>query len=85
MKDRADKSMEIVTGTTETLARIKPTDPLRLVKREVHKKLKKRNFSDSSGNSPDKILSDAAQDGTCPARAIVPSGHGTMARAMKKN
>jgi hypothetical protein len=32
-----------------------------------------------------KFFSDAAQDGTCPARAIVPSGHGTMARAMKKN
>ncbi len=31
------------------------------------------------------VVSDAAQDGTCPARAIVPSGHGTMARAMKKN
>jgi hypothetical protein len=29
--------------------------------------------------------SDAAQDGTCPARAVVPSGHGTTARAMKKN
>jgi hypothetical protein len=53
MEDRVDKSMGIVTGTTETLARIKPTDPLRLVKRETHKK---RNYSDSSGNSPTKIL-----------------------------
>jgi hypothetical protein len=33
----------------------------------------------------DLSLSDAAQDGTCPARAVVPSGHGTTARAMKKN
>jgi hypothetical protein len=32
-----------------------------------------------------KVISDAAQDGTCRARAIVPSGHGTTARAMKKN
>ena len=35
MKDRVDKSMGIVTRITEALARIKPTDPLRLVKREA--------------------------------------------------
>jgi hypothetical protein len=53
MKDRVDKSMGIVTHIVEVLARIKPTDPLRLVKCEAHKK---RNCSDSSGNSPAKIL-----------------------------
>jgi hypothetical protein len=53
MKDRVDKSMGIVTHIVEVLARIKPTEPLRLVKCETHKK---RNCSDSSGNSPDKIL-----------------------------
>jgi hypothetical protein len=52
MKDLVDKSMGIVTHITETLARIKPTEPLRLDKREAWKK---RNCSDSSGNSPTKI------------------------------
>jgi hypothetical protein len=32
MKDRADKSMGIVTLITEDLAKIKPTESLRLVK-----------------------------------------------------
>jgi hypothetical protein len=32
MKDRADKSMGIVTRIAEALARIKPTEPLRLAK-----------------------------------------------------
>jgi hypothetical protein len=53
MKGRVDKSMGIVTRIAEALARIKPTDPLRLAKREAHQK---RNCSDSSGNSPAKIL-----------------------------
>jgi hypothetical protein len=53
MKDRVDKSMGIVTRIPETLDRIHATDPLRLVKCEAHKK---RNCSDSSGNSPVKIL-----------------------------
>jgi hypothetical protein len=53
MKDRVDKSMGIVTHIAEVLSRIKPTDPLRLSKREARKK---RNYSDSSGNSPAKIL-----------------------------
>jgi hypothetical protein len=53
MKDLVDKSIGIVTRNAEALARIKPTDPLRLDKREAHKK---RNCSDSSGNSPVKIL-----------------------------
>ncbi len=44
MKDLVDKSMEIVTHIGETLTRIKPTEPLRLVKREARKK---RNCSDS--------------------------------------
>ncbi len=35
MKDRVDNSMGIVTRITEALARIKPTDPLRLSKRET--------------------------------------------------
>jgi hypothetical protein len=34
MKDRVDKSMGIVTRITETLVRIKPTEPLRLTKCE---------------------------------------------------
>jgi hypothetical protein len=54
MKDRVDKSMGIVTHIPEALARIKPTESLRLVKREPRKK---RNCSDSSGNSPAKIIS----------------------------
>jgi hypothetical protein len=53
MKGLVDKSMGIVTLITEALTRIKPPDPLRLDKRETHKK---RNCSDSSGNSPAKIL-----------------------------
>ena len=52
MKDRVDKSMGIVTRIEEALARIKPTESLRLAKREDRKK---RNYSDSSGNSPAKI------------------------------
>jgi hypothetical protein len=43
MKDRVDKSMGIVTRIAEALARIKPTDPLRLADREVVRK--KRNCS----------------------------------------
>jgi hypothetical protein len=38
MKDRVDKSMGIVTRIPETLTRIKPTEPLRLVKCETRKK-----------------------------------------------
>jgi hypothetical protein len=53
MKGRVDKSMGIVTRIAEDLTRIKSTDPLRLAKRETHKK---RNCSNSSGNSPVKIL-----------------------------
>ncbi len=58
MKDRVDKSMGIVTRIGETLARIKPTEPLRLGKCEAHKK---RNCSDSSGNSPSKILASRCE------------------------
>ena len=53
MKGRVDKSMGIVTRIEEALPRMKPTETLRLVKREARKK---RNCSDSSGNSPVKIL-----------------------------
>ncbi len=56
MKDRVDKSMGIVTHIVKSLARIKSTDPLRLAKREARKK---RNCSDSSGNSPAKILASS--------------------------
>jgi hypothetical protein len=52
MKGLVDKSMGIVTHIAEALVRIKPTEPLRLDKSEARKK---RNFSDSSGNSPAKI------------------------------
>jgi hypothetical protein len=45
MKGRVDKSMGIVTRIAEDLAGIKPTEPLRLAKREARKK---RNCSDSS-------------------------------------
>ena len=54
MKDRVDKSMRIVTHITEVLVKIKPTDPLRLTKRTA---LKKRNCSDSSGNSAKTLAS----------------------------
>ena len=53
MKGRVDKSMGIVTLIPETLAKIKPANPLIFTKGEGHKK---RNWSDSSGNSPVKIL-----------------------------
>jgi hypothetical protein len=53
MKGLVDKSMGIVTHIAEALARIKPTEPLRLDKRETRMK---RNYSDSSGNSLAKIL-----------------------------
>ena len=53
MKDYVDKSMGIVTRISEALVRIKPTDPLRVAKGEARKK---RNCSDSSGNSPVKML-----------------------------
>ncbi len=53
MKERVDKSMGIVTRIADALARIKPTDPSRLAKCETRKK---RNYSDSLGNSPVKIL-----------------------------
>jgi hypothetical protein len=53
MKVLVDKSIGIVTHIAEALTRIKPTEPLRLDKRETHKKRKR---SDSSGNSPAKIL-----------------------------
>ena len=52
MKGRVDKSMGIVTHIAEGLARIKPTDPLRVANREGRQK---RNCSDSSGNSPTTI------------------------------
>ncbi len=45
LKSEVDKSMGIVTHITEALTMIKPTDPLRLVKREARKK---RKCSDSS-------------------------------------
>jgi hypothetical protein len=48
-----DGNSKLVTLMGETLARIKPTDPLRITMREARKK---RNCSDSSGNSPAKIL-----------------------------
>jgi hypothetical protein len=38
MKGHVDKSMGIVTLLTELLTKIKPTNPLRLVKCEDHKK-----------------------------------------------
>ena len=54
MKDRVDTDlMGIVTHIAEALAKIKPGDPLRLANRETRKK---QNYSDSSGNSPGKIL-----------------------------
>ena len=53
MKDRVDKSMGIVTLIPEGVTKVKPTDPLRFVKCVVRQKLK---MSDSSSNSPDKIL-----------------------------
>ena len=53
MKDHVDKSMGIVTRIAEALTGIKTTDPLRLSKREDHKK---QNCSNSSGNFPSKIL-----------------------------
>jgi hypothetical protein len=53
MKDRVDKSMGIVILIPEDLAEIKLTETLRFVKCESRKE---RNCSDSSGNSPDKIL-----------------------------
>ena len=69
MKDRVDKSMGIVTRITETLAKIKPTETLRLTKCEVRKK---RKCSESSGNSPVKILASRC---VCKRKAAVQSPH----------
>ncbi len=52
MKEHVDKSMGIVTLIAEALAKIKPTEPFIFPKSETHKK---RNYSDSSGNSPGKM------------------------------
>jgi hypothetical protein len=54
MKDHhVDKSKGIVTLIAEVLVKIKHTESLRLTKLEFRKK---RNCSDSLGNSPVKIL-----------------------------
>jgi hypothetical protein len=66
MKGLVDKSIGIVTRIPEALARIKPTEPLRLDKREARQK---RNCSDSSGNSPVKILVSR----TCVRKTVVQS------------
>ena len=53
MKGRVDKSMGIVTFIGEVLAKIKYTETLIFTKCAGRKK---RNYSDSTGNSPAKIL-----------------------------
>ena len=53
MKGRVDKSMRILTLIAEALAKMKPTEPLRLAKDAARSK---RNLSDSSGTSPAKAL-----------------------------
>ena len=52
MNGRVDKSMGIVTLIAR-LVKLKPTEPLRLAK---HAARRKRNLSDSSGNSPAKAI-----------------------------
>ena len=54
-----------MTLIVESLDKIKPAESLRLAKREARKK---RNCSDSSGNSPAKILAD----GVRPIRVYLP-------------
>jgi hypothetical protein len=76
MKDPVDKSMGIETHIEEVLTRIKPTDLVRLVKREA---LKKRNCSDSSGNSPTKILHDVRV-----RKATVQSPHRLDPKCLRK-
>ena len=44
MKGHVDRSIGIVTRIEEDFVKIKPTEPVRLAKREAHKK---RNCSDS--------------------------------------
>ncbi len=53
MKDRDERSRGIVTRIADVLDIIKPTTNFRLGKHEVES-LRKRNWSDSSGNSLDK-------------------------------
>jgi hypothetical protein len=54
MKDLVDKSRGmVILRMTETLAKIKPMDPLRLVKQSSRRK---RTLYYSSGNSPDRAL-----------------------------
>lgn len=48
MKDRDDRSRGIEIHITDVFVIIKPTSPFKLVKHEV---LRKRNWSDFSGNS----------------------------------
>jgi hypothetical protein len=78
MKVHVDKSMGIVTRIAEALARIKPTDPLRLAKREVREK---RKCSDSSGNSPAKIL---ASRYACKNSSLVKSSYTRPESAYKR-
>ena len=51
MKDRDERSRGIATRIADAFVIIKPTTPFRLAK---HEALRKRNCSDSSGNSPVK-------------------------------
>jgi hypothetical protein len=48
MKDRDERSKGIVTRIVDAFVIIKPTGPFKLAK---HEALRKRNWSDSSGNS----------------------------------
>ena len=48
MNDRDERSRGIVTRTADAFAIIKPTAPFKLAR---HEALRKRNWSDSSGNS----------------------------------
>ena len=51
MKVRDDRSSGIKILMSDDFVKINPTDPLRLVKQETRRK---RNWSDSSGNSLDR-------------------------------
>jgi hypothetical protein len=55
MKDHVDKSMGIETHITEALARIKPTESLRLVKRETRKKRNYGNRQEDDGIRPIRV------------------------------
>ncbi len=82
-EDDFERQMRLANESDKTAVRDSPSQPQ--VDQLEGWLLEKPIPYISNDNFSQEGISDAAQDGTCPARAVVPSGHGTTARAMKKN